>query len=160
MQSIPPCWLDLHTGSTQITCSHQGEDREADEGWLLRKFFDCDSASREHGYPVYAVDRVIATSILLKCLDVQFPAAHHDRFSVVKVIAKSYEPSLHSSSVDRVRDGSGGGLVHRGEDVAVGVEGDGDGGVAEALGNHLGGLAGEQCCGGRGVAEVVEADRG
>ena len=43
--------------------------------------------------------------------------------------------------------------------MAIGVEGDGDVGVAEDLGDDLGVDAGPQGQGGVGVAQVVEADR-
>jgi hypothetical protein len=49
-------------------------------------------------------------------------------------------------------------LLHRRDGVRVGVEGDRDGGVPEALGDDLGVDAGLECQGGVGVAQVVQAN--
>ncbi len=50
-------------------------------------------------------------------------------------------------------------LSEPGHDVGVGVEGDGDAGVPEALRDDLGVDAGAEGEGGRGVPQVVQADR-
>src|SRR4029453_2823925 len=49
--------------------------------------------------------------------------------------------------------------VHAGDDVAGDVKGDGDGGVAEALADHLGRNPGGQGGGGVTVADIMEPDR-
>jgi len=53
---------------------------------------------------------------------------------------------------DEVRDGGGGLFLHRRDGVRVGVEGNRDGGMPEALGDHLRVDAGAQGEGGMGVA--------
>src|SRR5215218_734541 len=53
----------------------------------------------------------------------------------------------------------GGRRVHAGDDVAVDVQGDGDGGVAQALADHLGRDARGQRGGGVAVTHVVQPDR-
>jgi hypothetical protein len=60
---------------------------------------------------------------------------------------------------DQTGHGIGGRGVHAGNDMAVDVQGDGDGGVAEALADHLGGDAGGQGRGRITVADIVQPDR-
>src|SRR5215212_10984125 len=59
---------------------------------------------------------------------------------------------------DEIGDGRGRLTVHARDDVAVGLEGEGDAGVAQALADHLGRDPGLEGRGGVAVAHVMQAD--
>src|SRR5829696_6347217 len=61
---------------------------------------------------------------------------------------------------DEFGDGRGRVLVHAGDDMAVGLEGEGDAGMAQAFADHLGRDSGLEGCGGVAVAHVMQADPG
>jgi len=86
------------------------------------------------------------------------------RFWVVGTRFGTHGPRrlLHVEGVadDQVGDGSGGGLVHAGDDVAVDLEREGRGGVSEALADDLGWDTGFQGGAGVGMPDVVQPDAG
>ena len=57
-----------------------------------------------------------------------------------------------------VGDGRGRVLVHARDDMAIGLQGEGDAGVAQAFADHFGRDPGLEGCGGVAVAHVMQAD--